>query len=264
VPAPSASVAQTVPAIAPEAIAKAVNPKSEPPYAGPTGAIRGTVTIRGDLPALQEDVLAKIPEQCKEARQMYARPFREGMMHALADALVAVTEYAGYVPGKREPLRVTARGCAWDSRTLALTFGQLLEVVSRDPGGNIPKLVGTTTPAQLVAIPGGDPVSLVPTSPGKYTLTDLGKPFMTADVFVLKYATFDVTGLDGRYEIAGIPAGQVNVSAFLPATMATEQRRVTIRPGQTSEENFELDFDAKQYAEAVASRRAKQPTAAPR
>jgi hypothetical protein len=239
---------QIAPAIPPDAVAKAVNPKNEKPYSGPTGSVRGTVTLRGDEAPLAEDQLAKIPEHCKQARQTYAKPFRHGLMHALADALVAVTDYAGYVPAKEEPRRVIARGCAWDSRTIAMTFGQRLEVVSKDPGGNIPKLLGIRTPAQLVAIPGGEPVPITPTAPGKYTLTDLGKPFMTADVFVLKYATFDVTELDGRYEISGIPAGEVSISAFLPTTLATEQRKVTIKPGEVVEQNFELKFDAKAYA----------------
>jgi hypothetical protein len=245
----AAPVASGVP-IAPAQISRAVNPRGERPYSGKTGTLRGTITITGDEPPLREDTLAKIPADCKAAREVYARPFRTGMMGALADVLVTVTGYSGYVPAKADSRQVVARDCAWDSRTIAITYGQRLEVISKDGRGYVPKLVGANAPAQLIVIPGGDPVPLHPTQPGRYVLTDSGKDYMRADVLVLKYSTFDVTGPDGKYEIVDIPVGDVTVNAFLPATLSTKEHRIKIEPGGAHELDIELTFD-KQRLEAL-------------
>jgi hypothetical protein len=258
----AATVATGIP-LEPSAIAKIVNPRAEGPYSGATGTIRGSVTITGDDAPLLEDALAKIPADCKAAREMYERPFRVGMMKALADALVTVTGYSGYVPAKSEAVKLTAKDCAWASRTIALTLGQRLDVVSKDRG-YVPKLLGASMTAQLVTIPGGDPVKLYPMAPGRYVLTDSGKPYMNAEVLVLKYATFDVTGRDGRYEIAGVPVGDVTVTAFLPATMSTREARVRVEAGRVHDLDLELSFDAKQFAkETVTVTPAPAGSAAP-
>ena len=47
----------------------------------------------------------------------------------VADVLVAVTGYSGYLPEKEPHQTVPVRGCAYDTRTIALTFGQTIDVV---------------------------------------------------------------------------------------------------------------------------------------
>ena len=87
----------------------------------------------------------------------------------------------------------------------------------------------------MVAIPGGDAVKYYPQEPGHYMLRDqLPKPFLTADVFVLKYATHDVTGLDGQYEIKGIPVGKVRVDAFLPVIDKSSGQHIEIKAGDNT------------------------------
>jgi hypothetical protein len=90
---------------------------------------------------------------------------------------------------------------------------------------------------------------------------------MTAEVLVVKYATHDVTGADGRFEIKGIPPGKVTVSAFLPATGAVDEKKeVTLKAGDNPELELTLAFDAAKYAEvlkAASSASAKAPAPAP-
>lgn len=261
---PPAPVASGLPG-ATERVSKAVNPKNEPAYAGPTGAVRGIVTATGDPAPDAPEHLAKIKGACPEAREMYAKLFREGMLRSLADVLVAVTGYEGYVPAKEPDQLVAARGCAYSTRTIGLTFGQTLLVQSKDKDAYAPSLLGARTSAQLLALPGGVPSKLYPPSPGHYVLTDDMKLFMMADVFVLKYATHDVTGLDGRFAIEGIPAGKVRISALLPATQAVVEKDIEIKAGETLELALELPFDAKEAAAraAAAASASSAPSAAP-
>jgi hypothetical protein len=232
-------------------IQKVVNPQGEKPYAGPTGSVRGRVSITGDQAPSLDELVARIPPKCAGARVAYAKLFREGMMRSLADALVAVTEYRGYVPETNPVVQVEARDCAWSTRTVALTFGQRLEVVNRSSDTYVPELQGARMPAQLVAVPHGDPVPLYPGQPGRYVLTDTVKDFMFAEVLVLKYPTHTVTGLDGAYEIRGVPVGKVSVSAFLPTIMQSISKQTVVEPNKASVVDLEIAYDAKKHPPQV-------------
>jgi hypothetical protein len=249
---PAAPVASGLPG-APELVSKVVNPKNEPVYSGPTGSVKGVVSASGDQAPETKAHIAKIKGACPEGRAAYARLFREGMMRSLADVLVAVTGYSGYVPAKEPKVTVAARGCAFSTRTVALTFGQTLDVVSKDGEAYVPDLLRARMQAQLLALPGGAPSTLYPPQPGHYFLTDDIKVFMLADVFVLKYSTHDVTSLDGRFEITGIPVGKARLSAMLPATRAVVERDIEIKAGETLDLELTLPFDAKEFAKAAAS-----------
>ncbi|HEX6765407.1 MAG TPA: hypothetical protein VF103_08020, partial [Polyangiaceae bacterium] len=151
VPAP---IASGVP-LDPKTVSDAVNPDGKTAYAGPSGTVEGRVVATGDkAPELPE--AQQIPEKCAGARPFYSKLFREGEGRALADVFVAVTGYREYVPAKEPAKRFVAKGCAFDTRTIALTFGQRLEVVSGDTEAYIPELVGERGQAQIVATPGGE------------------------------------------------------------------------------------------------------------
>ena len=244
-----------------EEIAKVVNPKSQPAYAGPTGTLRGTVHITGDPPP---ELSLKYPDSpcAGEARAVHGKLFRVGQDGALADALVAVTGYPAYVPAKAEAVKATIHKCALSTRTLVAMFGQRIEIANLDSVDSyMPYLDGAPTSAILVAIPKGDAVRLYPPQPGHYLIRDqLPNNHMTADVFVLAYGTTAVTGLDGKYEITGIPVGQVAVNAMLPATKKSAGQRIEIKPGDNTLD-LTLTFDAAKDTPGAAPE-AKDPKGA--
>jgi hypothetical protein len=229
-----------------EAIVKAVNPKGVAPYAGPTGTLKGTIHVEGDAPP--EVPGLKIPSKCAEASATYGKLFRVGLGKTLADVLVAVTGYEGFVPAAGEAMKMTIHGCAMAKRTIAMTYGQRLEISNLDTlESYMPYLDGAPTESILVAVPGGPFVKLYPQQPGHYLVRDqLPNPFFTADVFVVAYSTHDVTGLDGQYEIKNVPVGNVTVNAFLPAlpSKVAEKKVIEIKPGE-NKLDFTIKFDAK-------------------
>jgi hypothetical protein len=142
-----------------------------------------------------------------------------------------------------------------------VSYGQRVEVANLDRlEPYMPNLDGAPFTAVMVAMPQGDPVTFTPLQPGYYQLTDkLTKPFLKADVFVLKYATHDVTDLDGRYEIKGIPVGKVFSAALLPALGQDSKKQIEIKEGDNTLD-FELRFDLEKYN---AKKRAKGDPASP-
>ena len=75
--------------------------------------------------------------------------------------MVAVTGYEGYIPADGDVYPISIRGCAYDRRTLVLTYGQRIEVKNREVKQSfLPLLDGSSMPAQLIAMPKGDAVEL--------------------------------------------------------------------------------------------------------
>lgn len=252
-----------VPKLPAEQVQAVVNPDQRSPYEGPTGSVRGRVVVTGDAPPEQTEILKKVPASCAAAQETFRYLFREGMQRSLADVLVGVTEYSGYVPQKKEAVVVEGRDCAWNTRTVALTYGQRIDVVSKDRNSYVPELVGQKWPVQLFATPGGKPVPLLPRKPGMYVLLDSMRLFNAANVYVVPFSTFDVTGLDGKFEIGGLPPGPAKVSALLPVTGAVVEKTVEVKAGEAVTLELEIHFDRAEYEKRKAEEAAKREESEP-
>ena len=220
--------------------------------------MEGTIRISGDE-APDQDL--KLSRDCASAATVYQKLFREGPGRTAADVMVAVTGYDGYVPAKGDAIRVDMRDCTYDRRTVVATFGQRIDVVNRDKSRSyVPFLLGDNAQAHMVAVQGGDPVRLYPTKIGRYLLSDeMNRPWMQAPVFVLKFSTHAVTGLDGHYRIEGIPVGPVKINAFLPSIDVVAARELKIEAGKTAVLDMELNYKKPPPAAASSSSRPKLP-----
>jgi hypothetical protein len=240
-----------------------------PLYQGPTGTLRGRITVTGDpAPSVEHSY----PKDCAGAAATYGKLFRVGQDSGLADAMVAVTGYKGRLEAKNKTLEVTIKDCSWSRRTYVVSPEQHLSIRNLDAlRSYLPHLDGARTPASVVAIPRGDAVPTYHRGPGRYWLRDkMGRSFMVADVFVLRYPTAAVSDLNGSYRIEGIPIGKAKVSVMLPAAkMKAKHQSVEIREGD-NELDVELTFsatsdtpDASAPPAASSATAATAPSAAP-
>lgn len=218
-------------------VLKVVNPRGLPAYDGPRGSVEGVVYVDGDPPAKRTGVDFT---PCPAAEAVYGHTFREtavdGGRRVLADAVVALTGYAGFVPETREAVKLVARDCVYERRAVTLTFGQRLEVENALEKGLItPMLDRGPKGAILGALPKGDPVKLYPTAIGRYLLSDFTSfPFLTADVFVVLQPLHAVTDTLGRFRIDGVPVGKLELHAMHPELGGDAKVEVTVTANQVA------------------------------
>ena len=228
-----------------ERVDSTVNPEHLPAYHGPTGVVEGTVWVTGDeAPPL----MGKSFDRCPAAAEVYSKTFREGPADArgrrpLADAIVGVTGYSGfYIPEQQTSQLLTIANCAYSARTVAMTFGQALEVKNYNAGPLFaPTFENQADPVLMVATPNGDPVRLYPRAPGRYRLIDrAGHSWLEADVYVLFQPLHAVTDLAGHFRIEGVPVGKLKIGVQHPAIDKQIQQDIEVKDGVVSEVELTL------------------------
>jgi len=230
-------------------VTKFLNPQNLPSYVGPVGSVEGTIFVTGPAaPAVTHEY-----RKCPDAAITYGKVFREGPIAPgappegprwLADAVVAITDYANYfVPERDEAEEVTIEGCAYSRRTVTMTYGQRLEVKNLTKEFWTPIIAPGIMNVMMVAPPGGDAVKLYPRNPGRYAVSDHDRKYAVVDLFVMLqplHATSRING--GAYRIDGIPVGKVKVNTTHPAIHTDAAQEVEIKPGVVSKVDLTLKY----------------------
>lgn len=197
-------------------IAGMVNPGKATEYTGPTGVVEGTITVKGDPPAMR--TFMTLPKECEASAQaIYAPSYRAGAKGELADALVGVINVQGYVRPSRADKVVTIKDCAIEPTVIDLSFGQRLMVGNADKMPYMPQIPAKMAVRRL-ALKDMSPVPVFLTQTGAIGMTWLAGALPGTDVpmvtiFVLPNALHQTTNLDGKYRITGIPVGKATVTA---------------------------------------------------
>jgi hypothetical protein len=220
-------------------VAKMVNPDNLPAYTGATGSIEGTVTVKGlEPPKTPADF-----HRCPDAEKTWGTLFRVGDGHALADAVVAVTGYEGfYVPEKEEAKQIVVRGCAFETRTLTMTFGQRISVKNETKELWTPILEPGANMVLRMATPGGDPVFLYPKNPGHYLLRDRDRRYTEVDVYTFLHPLHTATNLEGHYRIDGVPVGKMKVNARHPRIDFERTVEIEVKPAVIHKVDLVIEY----------------------
>jgi hypothetical protein len=255
--APAASASAAGFPIPSASVALVLNPEGAPPYTGPTGSVEGTVTVTG--PPAPDVPVSTV--RCPAALDTYGKLFREGKPDApggprtLADAVVVVTGYVGFtMPEKNDAVKVTiGTNCAYPTRTIAITYGQRLEIANRTPQMFAPFIDQASTVAVMVAPPleAGDPVKLYPTMAGYFTLSDRMEPFVKEDLYVFRHPLHTVTDTAGHYRIDGLPVGKVKVGVHHPGVDADAESPLDVVAGTVGKVDLVLTYKPKVLARAA-------------
>jgi len=243
----SSSEAYTFP-IPKEGVDAVLNPNHLPAYDGPMGSVEGTIYVTGPLaPDVRLDAAA-----CPGAIDTYGKLFRAGVAaqpdgpRPLADGVVVVVGYSGhYLPEKNEAVRVTIGvNCAYPSRSIAMTYGQRLEVVNLSAVPFAPSIDREFTPAVMMAPPhgAGDPIRIYPRKAEYSALTDRMAPFVHEDLYVFRHPLHAVSDLNGHYRIDGVPIGNLSIGVVHPGVAAEAKQAVEIAANVVKRVDLTLQY----------------------
>lgn len=228
-----------------------LNPMNVPEYKGPTGSVEGTISVVG--PPAPAVPLAADTSKCPAAIDTYGKLFREGTPatpngpRALADAVVVAAGWGNgfFIPEKKDVVHLTVgANCAYPSRTIAITYGQRIEVSNQSALLFAPVIDQDPAPAVMVAPPkeAGDPVKLYPERAGFFTMSDRMQPFVKEDLYVFRHPLHAVSDRDGHYRIDGIPVGKVTIGAADAELNAREHTAVEIKENVVAHADFTLTY----------------------
>ena len=255
--APDASSAKPSFPVPQASVDLVLDPEGFPPYDGPTGSVEGTIRVEGP-PAPDVPVSTS---QCPAALDTYGKLFREGRPEtpngprALADAVVVVIGYTGfYLRDPNDSVHVTiSPQCAYPSRTIAITYGQRLEITNQSKLLFAPAIDASTATAVMVAPPGqnGDPVKLYPDKAGFFALTDRMQTFVHEDLYVFRHPLHAVTDAAGHYRIDGLPVGKLEVGVHHPTVDADARSPVEVVAGLVVNVDRTLTYKPKPKAKLL-------------
>lgn len=225
-----------------------LNPQGLPEYSGPTGSVEGTIRVQGPPPPVLPVNIGK----CPAALDTYGKLFRDGTPEkpngprALADAVVVAVGYTGFaMPEKNDAVHVTiGPNCAYPSRTIALTYGQRLEVSNQTRLLFAPKIEQDENVAVMVAPPleAGAPVRLYPEKAGYFPLVDTMEPFVHEDLYVFRHPLHAVTDTAGHYRLDGLPVGKLTIGAHHPAFDSDASAPVEVVAGAVQNVDLTLTY----------------------
>lgn len=192
---------------APEPAAEA----QKPPPAG-RGTVVGRVTLSGPAPERKLLDLSQDPFCAKT--KAWDESVLVGVDGGLKDVFVRVADVTEQADPPAEPAVLDQTACVYRPRVQGVVAGRRLEVRNGDATlHNVHTYRGARTLFNQAQPEGGKPLlkrikAATPDEPDVLTVKCDVHPWMVAHVFVSPHPHFAVTGEDGGFSLAGVPAGR--------------------------------------------------------
>ena len=218
-----------------------------PPAAGPAGpvgtaSIMGTVRYEGQAPPLKPVKMEADPSCAKK----HSSPPQSEMLvlgegNMMANVLVSVTGGlpGGSYPAAAEPAVIDQQGCRYVPHVLGVMKGQPIKILNSDGLLHNVHALPRVNKTFNMAMPASRTETEVTFTEEEemFKIKCDVHPWMGAYVQVLSHPFFDVTGEDGRFSLANLPAGSYEVTIW-HERLGTETRTAELADGQS----LELDF----------------------
>lgn len=182
------------------------------------GTIKGMVTYDDKVPNLRPLDMGADPDCAKlnAGKEVMPQVLELGDGNAMAWVFVQVTGIEGDFDAPSDTVVIDQNGCRYDPHVVGLMTGQTLMFRNSDgimhnvhllPKANREKNFGMPPTVKETETTFSQP------EPAFQVKCDV-HPWMNAYVAVMSHPYFDTSGLDGKFEISGVPAGTYEVVAW--------------------------------------------------
>jgi plastocyanin len=196
-------------------------------------AVTGTVTYEGKVPTLRPVSMDGVPECAKKhgGKPVASEALVLGPGNTMGNILVSIKNApAGKAPAT--PVVMDQKGCQYTPHVLGVMVGQQFKILNSDGVlHNVHALPKVNTQFN-VAMPANrtEAVETFTKAEGTFTIKCDVHPWMQAFVQVFPHPYYAVTKADGKFSIAGLPAGNYTLEAW-HEKLGTQTASVTVGPG---------------------------------
>ncbi len=204
-------------------------------------AVDGTVRFEGEPPA-ESTLRMNADPKCDElhgGEKVTTALYVVGEEGGLADVFVWVKDVPeGDYPTPAEPQKITQKGCLYSPTVMGLQVDQVLEIENQDDIlHNVRALARTNRPFNL-----GQPGVGVRTKSFKEPEDAIKvkcdvHPWMESHIFVLDHPFFAVTGPEGSFSIAGLPAGTYTLGVW-HSRLGSQEAEIVVGADGTATADF--------------------------
>ncbi len=208
------------------------------------GTITGTVVYEGKVPALKPLAVAAEPMCAKKHPTVPNEALVLGAGSSMANVVVKVVSGlpAGKTwPAPTTPVTMDQVGCQYVPHVLGVMVGQPFKVLNSDGVlHNVHSLPKVNRSFNMAMPPTRKEATETFTkAEGMFVVKCDVHPWMQSYVGVFAHPFFAVTGTDGKFSLANLPAGTYEVEAW-HEKLGTQKSTVTVGASDTKTQSFKF------------------------
>jgi plastocyanin len=217
--------------------------------AAQAGTITGTAVYEGKVPALKPLSVAAEPMCAKKHETVPNEALVLGTGNSMANVLVRVV--SGLPAGKSFPAPTTPVtmdqvGCQYKPHVMGIMVGQPFKVLNSDGILHNVHALSKANPTFNMAMPPTrkEASATFNKEEGMFVIKCDVHPWMQSYMGVFSHPFFAVTGADGKFTIANLPAGTYEVEAW-HEKLGTQKSKVTVGASDTQTASFKFSPPTK-------------------
>jgi plastocyanin len=217
--------------------------------AAQAGTITGTAVYDGKVPALKPLSVAAEPMCAKKHETVPNEALVLGTGNAMANVMVRVV--SGLPAGKSFPAPTTPVtmdqvGCQYKPHVMGIMVGQPFKVLNNDGVLHNVHALSKANPTFNMAMPPTrkEASATFGKEEGMFVIKCDVHPWMQSYMGVFSHPFFAVTGADGKFTIANLPAGTYEVEAW-HEKLGTQKSKVTVGASDTQTASFKFSPPTK-------------------
>jgi len=211
---------------------------------GRAGTVTGTVVYDGKVPNLKPLSVAAEPICAKKHATVPNEALVLGSGNSMANVLVRVVKGlpAGKTwPAPKEPVVMNQLGCQYVPHVMGIMIGQPFKALNSDGIlHNVHALPKVNRPFNMAMPPARkEAVETFTKEEGMFVIKCDVHPWMQSYMGVFAHPFFAVTGPDGKFTIANLPAGTYEIEAW-HERLGTQKSTLTVGASDTKTAGFKF------------------------